>query len=109
MTRQARLTRRSWLRKKARIRRSGVVERFGLHSLALSMYTDRGSHYFHTAEAGSRVDRGQPTQVGRVLAHLDVLHIAAYSSQARGRAERLFQTLQDRVPKEPALVGITTM
>ena len=35
--------------------------------------------------------------------------IAAYSPQARGRSERLFQTLQDRVPKELALAGITMM
>ena len=55
------------------------------------------------------MDRGQPTQVGRALAHLGVEHIAAYSPQARGRSERLFQTLQDRVPKELALAGITTM
>ncbi len=55
------------------------------------------------------MDRGQPTQVGRALAHLGVEHIAAYSPQARGRSERLFQTLQDRVPKELALAGIATM
>jgi len=55
------------------------------------------------------VDRGQPTQVGRALSHLGVEHIAAYSPQARGRSERLFQTLQDRLPKELALAGITTM
>jgi hypothetical protein len=54
------------------------------------------------------VDRHQPTQVGRALAHLGVEHIAAYSPQARGRSERVFQTLQDRVPKELALAGITT-
>ena len=86
-----------------------LLEVFGRHGLPLSLYTDRGSHYFHTAEAGGKVDRGQPTQVGRALAHLGVEHIAAYSPQARGRSERLFQTLQDRVPKELALAGITTM
>ena len=75
----------------------------------MSLYTDRGSHYFHTAGVGGKVDRGQPTQVGRALSHLGVEHIAAYSPQARGRSERLFQTLQDRVPKELALAGITTM
>jgi transposase len=98
-----------------------LLEVFGRHGLPLSLYTDRGSHYFHTAEAGGKVDRGQPTQVGRAprvvsatrprasLAHLGVEHIAAYSPQARGRSERLFQTLQDRVPKELALACITTM
>ena len=86
-----------------------LLEVFERHRLALSLYTDRGSHYFHTVEAGGKVDRGQPTQVGRALAHLGVEHIAAYSPQARGRSERLFQTLQDRVPKELALAGITTV
>jgi hypothetical protein len=86
-----------------------LLEVFGRHGLPLSFYTDRGSHYFHTGEAGGKVDRGQPTQVGRALAHLGVEHIAAYSPQARGRSERLFQTLQDRVPKELALACIATM
>jgi transposase len=86
-----------------------LLEVFGRRGLPLSLYTDRGSHYFHTSEAGGKVDRGQPTQVGRALAHLGVEHIAAYSPQARGRSERLFQTLQDRVPKELALARIATM
>jgi len=86
-----------------------LLEVFGPQGLPLSLYTDRGSHYFHTAEAGGKVERTQPTQVGRALAHLGVEHIAAYSPQARGRSERLFQTLQDRLPKELALSGITTM
>jgi hypothetical protein len=86
-----------------------LLEVFGRQGLPLSLYTDRGSHYFQTSEAGGKVDRGQPTQVGRALAHLGVEHIAAYSPQARGRSERLFQTLQDRVPKELALAGIATM
>jgi len=47
--------------------------------------------------------------VGRALAHLGVEHIAAYSPEARGRSERLFQTLQDRLVKELALAGITTV
>jgi hypothetical protein len=47
--------------------------------------------------------------VGRALAHLGVEHIAAYSPQARGRSERMFGTLQDRLTKELALAGITTV
>jgi transposase len=82
---------------------------FGKHGLPLSLYTDRGSHYFLTPQAGGPVDRKHPTQVGRALAHLGVEHIAAYSPQARGRSERLFQTLQDRLVKELALAAITTV
>jgi len=73
------------------------------------LYTDRGSHYFVTPEAGGPVDRTRPTQVGRALAQLGVEHIAAYSPEARGRSERMFHTLQDRLVKELALAGITTV
>jgi transposase len=86
-----------------------LLEVFGQHGLPLSLYTDRGSHYFHTPEAGGPVDRKRPTQVGRALAHLGVEHIAAYSPQARGRSERLFQTLQDRLVKELELAAISTI
>jgi hypothetical protein len=75
--------------------------------LFCALYTDRGSHYFHTPVAGGRVDREHPTQVGRALAELGIEHIAAYSPQARGRSERAFRTLEDRLPKELALAGIT--
>ena len=86
-----------------------LLEVFGQHGLPLSLYTDRGSHYFYTPEAGGPVDRKSPTQVGRALAQLGVEHIAAYSPQARGRSERLFGTLQDRLVKELALAEIATV
>jgi hypothetical protein len=44
--------------------------------------------------------------VGRALAHLGIEHIPAYSPEARGRSERMFGTLQGRLPKELALFGI---
>jgi hypothetical protein len=83
-----------------------LAETIAAKGLFCALYTDRGGHYFHTAEAG-RVDRGHPTQVGRALAQLGIEHIAAYSPQARGRSERLFRTLQDRLVKELAQAGIT--
>jgi transposase len=86
-----------------------LAEVFGHHGLPLSLYTDRGSHYFFTPETGGKVDRACLTQVGRALNHLGVEHIAAYSPQARGRSERVFHTLQDRLTKELALAKITTM
>lgn len=86
-----------------------LLEVFGGLGLPLSLYTDRGSHYFFTPEAGGKVDRKNLTQVGRSLAHLGVEHIPAYSPQARGRSERLFQTLQDRLVNEMALAGIATV
>jgi transposase len=84
-------------------------EVFGEHGLPLSLYTDRGSHYFLTPEAGGEIDRSRLTQVGRALAHLGVEHIPAYSPEARGRSERLFQTLQDRLVKELKLNAIVTL
>ena len=79
------------------------------HGLFCSLYTDRGSHYFHTPKAGGKVAKATPTQVGRALGQLGIRHIAAYSPEARGRSERLFGTLQDRLPKELADAGITTI
>src|SRR6516225_5539883 len=86
-----------------------LLEVFAAHGLPSSLYTDRGSHYFFTAKAGEEVDRDRLTQVGRALARLGVEHIAAYSPEARGRSERMFGTLQDRLIKDLAKAGITEM
>jgi hypothetical protein len=84
-----------------------LKEVFGEHGLPMSLYTDRGTHYFHTPKAGGEIDRGHLTQVGRALEQLGVEHIGAYSPQARGRSERMFGTLQDRLVNELALASIT--
>ena len=85
----------------------GLLEVFTAHGLPSSLYTDRGSHYFYTAKAGEAVDRQRLTQVGRALDRLGIEHIAAYSPQARGRSERMFATLQDRLIKELARAGLS--
>jgi transposase len=87
----------------------GVREVVAKHGLFCALYTDRGSHYFQTPAAGGRVSKTVLTQFGRALKQLGIEHIAAYSPQARGRSERVFGTLQDRLPKELALAGITTV
>lgn len=79
------------------------------HGLFCALYADRGSHYWHTPVAGGKVDRDNPTQIGRALGQLGVELIPAYSPEARGRSERMFATLQDRLPKELRLAGITSM
>jgi hypothetical protein len=76
--------------------------------LPSSLYTDRGSHYFYTPKAGEAVDKDRLTQVGRALDYLGIEHIPAYSPEARGRSERMFGTLQDRLPKELKLAGISS-
>lgn len=74
-----------------------------------SLYTDRASHFFLTKKAGERVDKDTLTRVGRALSELSITHIPSYSPQARGRAERLFGTLQGRLPQEFRLRGIKTI
>src|SRR5690348_4656667 len=55
---------------------------------------------------GQAVDKERLTQVGRALDRLGIEHIAAYSPEARGRSERMFGTLQDRLAKELKLAGM---
>jgi transposase len=83
-----------------------LLEVLTRHGLPSSLYTDRGSHYFHTPAANGPVDKERLTQVGRALKHLGIEHIPAYSPEARGRSERMFGTLQDRLIKELAKAGI---
>jgi len=49
-----------------------------------------------------------PTQVGGALRALGIEAIFALSPQAKGRVERLFNTLQDRLVQELRLAGIST-
>lgn len=87
----------------------GVKETIAKRGLFSSFYSDRGSHYWYTPEAGGKVDKNNLTQFGRAMAHLGITMIAAYSPEARGRSERAFETHQGRLPQELALMGITTM
>jgi transposase len=83
-----------------------VIECKGLFG---SLYTDRGSHYFLTPKAGEGVNTVQLTQVGRALKQLGIGHIPSYSPQGRGRMERVFGTLQNRLPQALRLAGISTL
>jgi len=87
----------------------GVAEVIARYGLFNSLYTDRGSHYWHTAKAGGKVDRINLTQFGRAMTQLGIEMIPAYSPEARGRSERAFGTLQDRLPKELLDAGITAV
>lgn len=77
--------------------------------LFCTFYVDRGSHYFNTPEAGGKVDKNNLTQVGRAMQQLGIEMIAAYSPEARGRSERMFQTLQHRLPQELRIACIHDM
>jgi hypothetical protein len=87
----------------------GLAETIGAHGLFGALYTDRGSHYFLTPKAGGKVDKRQPTQVGQALARLAIRHIPSYSPEGRGRMERVFGTLQQRLPPELRRAGVMTL
>ena len=84
----------------------------GTHGLPVNLYGDhsgilvRNDDHWSLEEqlAGSRT----PTQFGRMLADLGVGFIAAHSPQAKGRIERLWETLQDRLVAEFRLRGINS-
>lgn len=83
-----------------------VIEQKGLFC---SLYSDRGSHFFHTPVAGAPPDKALKTQIARALEQLGIELIPANSPQARGRCERFFGTWQGRLPQELRLRNITTM
>ncbi|HEX4074723.1 MAG TPA: ISNCY family transposase [Candidatus Acidoferrales bacterium] len=82
------------------------------HGRPLALYTDKNS-LFVTTRGAERQEQlhGTPArmQFGRALAELDIEWIATHSPQAKGRVERLFGTLQDRLVKEMRLSGIDTL
>ncbi len=87
----------------------GINDVIKYHGVFASLYTDRGSHYWNTPEAGGKVDKGNLTQFGRAMRQLGIEMIPAYSPEARGRSERAFRTHQERLVKELAVAGITDM
>lgn len=81
-----------------------VVEKHGWFA---ALYSDRGAHFFHTPQAGGKVDPNNVTQLGRALKELGIQMIPAYSPQARGRQERNYRTWQGRLPQELRVRGIS--
>ena len=78
----------------------------------LALYTDKNSMFLTSRPVQWEEQlQGLParTQFGRALGELDVEWIAAQSPQAKGRIERLFGTLQDRLVKEMRVGQITTL
>jgi transposase InsO family protein len=71
------------------------------HGRPVKLYTDRGKVF----KVNNGINRKE-TQYQRMLRELNVDIIHAYSPQAKGRIERLFKTLQDRLVKEFALQNI---
>ncbi len=66
----------------------------------------RSDHHWTREE--ELAGRQAPTRFGRMLEDLGIRYIAAHSPEAKGRIERHWQTVQDRLPAELALHGIHT-
>lgn len=82
------------------------------YGLPMSIYHDR--HTILRSPKQPTLDdelAGLPpmSQVQRMMAELGIESITAHSPQAKGRIERLWGTLQDRLTKELRLAGVTTL
>lgn len=85
------------------------IEKYGI---PVSLYLDRHTTYKSTAKPTieDELNNREPvSEFGRALKELVVEMIYAYSPQAKGRIERLFNTFQDRVIKEMRLKGIASI
>ena len=85
------------------------------HGRPLALYHDRHGIFQQTSKATEAdtleeqlAGKQEPTQFGRLLQELEITSIAARSPQAKGRVERLFGTLQDRLVIELRLAGAST-
>jgi transposase len=85
------------------------------HGVPVSLYTDR--HAIFLSSNASKISLEDQfagriindTQFGRAMAELGVVLIPARSPQAKGRVERLWETLQSRLPVEFKIAGITSI
>jgi transposase len=84
---------------------------FARHGLPGQFYIDRASQFTTTRHGGLHVTQRaeQPTQFERAMEELGIALIFANSPQARGRAERINGTFQDRLVAELKFRGINNM
>jgi transposase len=82
------------------------------HGLPLALYADRHTIFQNPKQAtiGEQLAGLEPrSQLGHILNSLDINLIEARSPQAKGRVERLFGTLQDRLVKELRRAGADSL
>lgn len=82
------------------------------YGIAMSVYFDKHTTYKSTSEPSieDEINGTEPlSEFGRALTELGVEIIHAHSPQAKGRIERLFKTLQDRLVKDMTIRGISTI
>ena len=85
----------------------GLIDVIETHGLFCALYAGRGMHYWHTPEAGGKVNKENLTQVERTLKQLGTDLIPAYSPQALGHSERMFGTFQGWLSQELRFQEIT--
>ena len=93
-----------------------VQQMVGQHGRPLALYHDRHGIFKQTSKAKEAdtleeqlAGKQEPTQFGRLLEELEITSIAAQSPQAKGRVERLFGTLQERLVVELRLAEASTL
>jgi transposase len=87
-----------------------VLSRYGVPGILYGDHTGiavRNDRYWSREE--ELAGRQLPPQFGQIIEEIRIRYIAASSPQAKGRIERLWRTLQDRLLKELALRAITTL
>ena len=77
------------------------------HGRPIAFYSDKHAIFRVTRRDAAGGDG--MTQFGRALHELNIDIICANSAPAKGRVERSFGTLQDRLVKEMRLAGISTL
>jgi hypothetical protein len=82
------------------------------HGVPLAVYADRHTIFQNPVKASLEQELLgllPQSQFARLLGELQIELIAAHSPQAKGRVERLWQTLQDRLVKELRQAGAATL
>jgi hypothetical protein len=77
------------------------------HGKPVAFYSDK--HGIFRVNSKDAIGGDRITQFGRALSELNIDIICANSPRAKGRVERAFGTLQDRLVKELRLAGISTV
>jgi hypothetical protein len=82
--------------------------------IPLDLYHDRHSIFQDNSKRPWTLEeelqgRREPSQFGRAMEELGITGLAAHSPQAKGRVERLWGTLQDRLVQELRLAGVTDL
>jgi hypothetical protein len=79
------------------------------HGIPYMFYTDKRTVFEYKKKETTSVDKDTFTQFGYACKQLGVEIKTTSIPEAKGRVERVFQTLQSRLPIELRLAGVTTI